>query len=336
MDRPSAHRALFVAALYVMASGLVFFLFLNWNGTFGAAQGPGTFLSMVDGTAAKPFVYRTLTPSVIGAVAAAVPAPVKERTRELFGRTGWLGTFFHTDYSFELVVAIPLMYGCFLAFPFVLRKLLAAVAPGAPLAGDVAPAVGLLFLPLFFVYNHYVYDPSTILIWALAALFLLTKRYPLFYVMFTLAAFNKETSILLLPVFLVASYQEMRRPLLAGHLAALALIWLAAKAYVTMRFAANPGGFVEFHLFDHNLDLFSHPLALAYFLAVAGLFAVLAASGWRETPAAVRRSLLVILAAQATLALFFGYVDELRQYYEATPFLFLLGVSAVRKFYGRA
>jgi hypothetical protein len=334
MERNRIPGTLFTTVLYLVASGLVFYLFLNFNGTFGLDRGPGTLHPMIDGTASKPFVFRTLVPSTIGLVVREVPAPVKERVRAAFEGNDWLGKFFRIDYSFEAVVAIVLMYCCYAAVPFVLRRLLRVMLPGPRLLEEVAPAVGMLFLPFLFLYNHYVYDPATLLIFAVASLLLAERRFVLFYPVFLLAALNKETSVLLLPVFLLAAYREMKRPLLAAHLAGLGVVWLAVKAVVSTRFAANPGAFLEFHLFDHNLALLEHPLALAYALAVTALFGWLAARGWSSKPLLARQGFLVILGAQVAMALFFGYLDELRQYYEAMPFLFVLAVATTRSLFG--
>jgi hypothetical protein len=333
MERLRLSGTLFTTVLYVVASGLVFYLFLNFNGTFGLDQGPGTLHPMIDGTAAKPFVFRTLVPSTIGWVAGQVPGPVKERVRAAFEANDWLGKFFRIDYSFEAIVAIIVMYCCYAAVPFVLRKLLRVMLPGPRLLEEVAPAVGMLFLPFLFLYNHYVYDPATLLLFAVASLLLAQKRFVLFYPVFLLAALNKETSILLLPVFLLAAYRDMKRPLLAAHLASLALLWLAVKAFVSARFASNPGAFLEFHLFDHNLALLEHPLALSYALVVTLFFGWLAARNWSAKPLLARQGFLVIIGSQAVMALFFGYLDELRQYYEAMPFFFVLAVASARSLF---
>jgi hypothetical protein len=125
----------------------------------------------------------------------------------------------------------------------------------------------------------------------------------------------------------------MKRPLLAAHLVGLSVLWLTVKAFVSTRFAANPGEFLEFHLFDHNLALLEHPLALSYALGVTLFFGWLAARGWSAKPLLARQGFVVIIGSQAVMALFFGYLDELRQYYEAMPFLFVLGVASVRSFF---
>jgi hypothetical protein len=95
-------------------------------------------------------------------------------------------------------------------------------------------------------------------------------------------------------------------------------------------FRDNPGALVEFHLADHNLRL---PLILpgstAYFAGVLISAAWLARKNWTAKPLFLRRGLLITFIPLLVGSLLFGFVDELRGYYEAYPFVFLLSVPTM-------
>jgi hypothetical protein len=94
---------------------------------------------------------------------------------------------------------------------------------------------------------------------------------------------------------------------------------------------------LEFHIIDHNLRLpWLHPFALAYTLAVFGLAVWLVRREWESKPGFLRAGLLIAFIPLFAAALFFGYVDELRGYYEAFPFAFLLSVPSLCSILGIA
>ena len=100
-------------------------------------------------------------------------------------------------------------------------------------------------------------------------------------------------------------------------------IWLAIGIAIHASFSGNPGATVEHHLKEHNLDyaLF-HPVSFAT-AAAALAMAALIGHRWADKPRFLRVALL-ILPAELGFTLFFGYIDELRDYYEALPVVLLL------------
>ena len=63
----------------------------------------------MDGTAAKPFVFRTLVPSTIGAVASSIDAATAARLQAAFAPA--MSRLFRIDYSLEALIALPLVLG---------------------------------------------------------------------------------------------------------------------------------------------------------------------------------------------------------------------------------
>jgi hypothetical protein len=81
-------------------------------------------------------------------------------------------------------------------------------------------------------------------------------------------------------------------------------------------------------------ELLFGPIALLRFAGVVAVLWLLTAYDWARKPAFLRKGLLITLIPLALLALFFGFIDELRDYYEAFPFLFLLWLPTIVGVFG--
>lgn len=323
-----------IVLLYLLTSAVVLFVFIVHPGINRYSR--AKFPDMVYGQAHKPFVYRTLLPSAVRVVAEATPERVKDeiglvlqkRGTHLIPTLGW-----EAEYLYEYFVALFLMFCCLVGFAFTLRGLTALFYDFPSFVADLAPIGGLLVLPVFFRYCNYIYDPCTLFLFAGAIASIAKRRPLLFYVIFVLATLNKETSILLVGLFLMRDLKVMRNSSLAGHVLLQVSLWLAIRALIMVVFRDNPGSFFEVHLV-RNLGLIFDPKKLLYFGGVISVFAVLIGYGWDRKPIFLRRGLLVTMIPLVFLALFLGYVDELRGYYETFPFLFLLSLPTMVDIFG--
>ena len=336
--RDTRWRWFTLAVLYSLASSLVLFIFImKPPGIHGA--GGNTFPDMIAGTARKPFVFRQLIPTTVRLVAGVIPTSVTTRLQQMHHgqKRGPLLAFLQWEpaRTHEYLVAALIAFGCFFAFACTLRYLIGRFYDFPSFVSDLAPIGALLILPVFFRAAAYIYDPATLCLSTLAVACMVRGAYPLFYLVFALAAFNKETSILLIPLFMVhARLQGTPRVTCMWHGLFLGIVWGVIKGYVTVQFRGNRGGFVEFHLLDHNLRLLGEPVYLFYFILVAAAFAALIRHGWGGRPLFLRAGLGITLVPLLALALFLGYIDELRGYYEAVPFLFLLALPTVVERFG--
>lgn len=314
--------------LYFLAAGIVLFVFIVRPGINGYQ--PAMFPDMVYGQAYKPFVFRTLLPTTIRTVAEVTPESVKEGFNAAFQNKRMVKILeWEKEYLYEYFIGLILMFCCFLGLAFLLRYLIKLLYEFPSFVADFAPLGGLLILPVFFKYYSYLYDPPTLLLFTLAIISLAKRNLLLFYIVFLLATLNKETSILLSGIFFIREFKVMRRTKWVKHILIQVTAWIAIRALITAAFKNNPGSFVEFHLLDYNLGLISNPQELLYFIIVIAVFAVLIKYRWAEKPALLRQGLLITIAPLMSLALFFGFVDELRGYYEAFPFIFLLSLPTV-------
>jgi hypothetical protein len=216
----------------------------------------------------------------------------------------------------------------------VLRRLTETVYDLPRPVVNLAPIVALILLPLFFRYYSYPYDPATLFLFSAAILFMLQRRF--FWVVFTvaLASANKETSILLIPLYALHEWTRERRMPFA-RAAAVVLAWGVVRAVLMWIYRDNPGTLVENHFTEHTVWLLAtFPVAMRYTLVVVALFAIPVAHRWRDKPVFLRRGLAVTLLPLVIAGALFGFLDELRGYYEAFPFLYLLALPAVMRWFG--
>jgi len=157
-------------------------------------------------------------------------------------------------------------------------------------------------------------------------------RWWLYYPTFVLACLNKETS-LLLPVVMAV---WMRRQVLGRrHLVDLCAQLLVGGAVVLAPSWAvrdNPGAGLEWHS-GRNLSV---PFTVLAWLRLTVLVAavVLSLASIRRAPTFLARGFVATLPVLVVAALFFGYIDEVRDYYEALPFIVALVLLTVGRSLG--
>lgn len=96
-------------------------------------------------------------------------------------------------------------------------------------------------------------------------------------------------------------------------------------------FYNNPGTFVEFHLFDHNLRLIKNYNLndlVTFIVCILLIF-----YGWKDRDLFLKISFAMIIPL-LFLALFLGYLDELRGYYEVLPVITIFVYVNILKFLG--
>lgn len=329
-------RLVFLALLYTYVSGLVLaFLLIRGMNTYAWATVP----KLVDGTAYRPFVTRALLPTLVRGVVRATPALharvdarierllANARPGQQFDRTldtlGWTPG----DVYVQLVAAL-VMFACLLVLPWVLRRLLTVFYDLPPPVADLVPVFGLLALPLFFVpYARYLYDPGTMVLWALGLLLVAQRRHLLVWLLLPVLAYHKETAVLL-PSLVALREWGLAPKWRIGVVYVLQLgLVVVVRLWLGNEYAQNSGGTVLLvgpaHTRELVMMVFRKP---PYVLAVVAMFWALVHGGWRVTPLFLRRALLLVLLPLVVLSFAFGFVDEIRGYYEAWPIVVLLAV----------
>ena len=307
-------------------SSIVLVLFLRHGGVNNDKR--FTFTDMVNGTAYKPFVYRTFLPSTVRIISAITPAEAQRAVSFAVDRNQALERIFEnlrwrTSAAYEYAVMSLLMLMSFIAFGHYAAKLTMKVCGmgQSMFAQTLMSAALLMGVPLFFKYNSNPYDPPQLFLFTLALYFLSGLQLWPFVITFAVATINKETAILLIPIFLVrfTGGQNFSRKyvwislLLGGY-------YILVKLLLAYLFRANAGGFVELHLVGNVLLLEStsmeSPISIWMILLMLSLY------GWNDKPQFYRTSFLFIFPPLLLLALFFGNINEWRIYYEVYPIVF--------------
>lgn len=312
-----------IAAFYFLSSAYIFAVWVLGHGRLGNER--ATFPGMIRGTAAKPFVNRTLLPSLVRLAAAAIPAESKQKLDQAIAhfapervrRQKW-----YPEYNVECCLALALIYLSLLGFMMVFRNLLKALYLTPGWVADMLPVIAILILPIFFhAGTHYVYDFPALFFFTLLLLLLLRKNWTYFYPSFILAILNKETMILISLIFAIHFFSRMSKSHFYFHLLTQCGIFLLLKSILFMIYKNNPGVLFEFHL-KENIYYFYALYNYGYVAAMIVLM-LLIFYKYSEKHIFLRNSIIIMIPL-LVLHLFFGLLPEIRVYYEIYPVLLLL------------
>lgn len=291
------------------------------------------FGEMVDGSAAKPFVYRRLMPDLIRFVDYVAPESVKSTIID-FGQTSstvrrWMAKLdLGPDQTFRYLLFCLLSYGFLWIFIFGFRLLVSRFYESTEVINVVTFAAVLGF-PALFDYA-YLYDLSTLSIYTLALAFLARRQWMTFIAALAIGMYSKETSLLLVLIYFLF-YRGRLQSRLFWRLFVIQLSVVALiKGYLFFRFMDNPGSVVEFHFF-HNL-LYGYTYSIGLFV-IWLLTAVLVVMDWKKKPLFIRTSLWSF-ACLFVLTLFLGFLNEKRDYAEAYPVLLILFIHGLASMAG--
>lgn len=326
MDKSKVTGRVVTLVFYVLVAACLTWIHIIGNDLNESSR--QTFAKMIDGTAARPYVYRVFMPGAINAIEAITPQqarPIAEKVVAKLGdRVSW-----ERDYALEYLICAALVFGCYMGFLFTMRGF---VGEFYPAHADFAPVFAGLVLILFFRYTATLYDPGTLLLFPLGTLLAYQRRVVAFSIVFVVACLNKETACLLVWLFLIRMWDVWPVRKVFAFCAAYAAAWLGIKWGLEHAFASNAGALTEWHLFDHNLILLSkYPLSALYTVLVLGLFGWLVARGWKDSPMFLKVGLVGVFMPLFGAAFLWGKLDEIRDYYEAIPLAFVIAMRAVVK-----
>ena len=293
------------------------------------------FSEMVYGQAWRPFVTRALFPAMVRVVSQGIPSSFDSAVQKSELGSRVLSTWYvekelkwHPPFLREYFVAFFLSAACLVLLSLTMERLWAAMfSPSTP-HGYAFSILGLLGLPTCFKYYSYIYDFPTLVLYTTCLLLMARRRWGWYFFVFGLCCLSKETAILLVIVFAIYFIRcaNSERGMYWASIATQVLIWAATRTGLAYVFRENPGGTVELHLVDHNLRLLTEPSPLEA-LFVWGMLIVLYVHEFHRKPWLLRVASGMI-APLLALCLFFGYLDELRDYYEVyVPVVALIGYS---------
>lgn len=314
--------------LLALLTFFVWFAFITRPGINGYP--PAMFGEMVYGTAHKPYVYRALIPGMIRVITALIPPHIRSlMTYSEVRILNW-----ETNLLPEYLVASVIFCALLVGFYFAMKYFFRGIFQTSNNIEYVVSLMALAGLPTFFRYYNYIYDFATLFLFTLGLGFMVHRNWRMFLLVYLLACLNKETTILLTLVFTFYFFRRWtlinKRKFIQLSLFQLA-IFLSTRLGMMWIFRNNLGSPLEFHLLDHNIHLFSHPYSLTGSLMEIGLL-IFCAYKWAEKPPFLKHG-AVILIPLLGATLFWGFFDELRDFYEAYPIIVLLIFDTVGKLF---
>jgi hypothetical protein len=322
-----------IAGCYVFLSAHVFSIWIHGHEQLGFER--ATFSGMMNGTAAKPFVDRTLLPTTVRLTATALPAGFKDVTQRAIIRAirrilhdpeAVLTHKWNNEHVLEYALAMALTYLFLLGFMLVFRRLLNALYLTPGWVRDILPMIAVLVLPVFFhAGTHFVYDFPALFFFTLLLLLLWRKNWLFFYPVFILALLNKETALLISLVFAIHCFPRMARSVFFCHLLGQSGIFVLLKSALSVIHKNSPGALLEFYLRE-NFFL-SAPYSYGVVSAMA-MLVLLVFSNYSKKHIFLRNSIFIMIPL-LPLHICFGLAAEIRVYYEAYPVLLLLAGHTV-------
>ena len=302
--------------VFLVTAWFAAYYFVLCRFAFNSVHHQATPAMLVSGTAYKPFQYRALVGWVVGLFSSTfpgIPLPTWFRLAELFS-------------VFFLLVA----YRSYIAL-FIKDEILNSL---------------LSFFMLYVLFFNYLlypnypvwfpWDMPSVLFFTLGLTLIYRRKWALYYPLFILATFNRETSCFLTIVYLLTAIKKDPAGTVALHFSAQLLIWVAVKSFLFLLYAGNPGWELFEGQMRYNAHLLSRPEYYPFILCVFGfvwvpvvfLFGLI-----REE--FVRRSLLVVFPF--FLVMFFtARMVELRVYGELIPVVLTAFLLVVKESFAKA
>jgi len=302
-----------------------YFMELRFN--FNPEYPRATMSMLMNGTAAKPFQFRVLIPWMINTIInIRLPIPILNNYLFLFKLVEVISVFF-------LVVS----FRYYLSFFFRDKRINSLLS-------------FTLFYVLFFnlilpVLNGFLYpsDIPSILFFTLGLILLYKKKWIIYYPLFVIATFNRETTIFLTSIYFFAYVGKDKLKSISFHCLCQVVIWFAIKYFLYQLFIDNPGLAIGLHNVDYNVPKFYINLfLLRHFITLRSLSRIMGYIWvpipfyfWVITDDFVKRSLLVCLLF-FIVVFFFANSLELRDYNELIPIILVAFLLIMREFIRKA
>ncbi len=290
-------------------------------------------VDMVHGTAYRPYVYRVLVPGLAHVGTILMPASLASALTSAF--EAWRGrpADWPPAHAADYLLVIAIMAASLIGFGAAMRSFSQTVFSARPIVHALIALTAIAGLPLTFgPFSRQIYDFTTLCLFTWCLVFMAQRRWIAFAIAFVLACLNKESSILLVLVYVI-SVARTRSGLSRAEAVSLFVYQLAifalVRSAVVYAFRDNPGDTVEIHLVGHNQYVLLHPLEMSKRLLLLIAVAIAGAWGWSDKPPFLRRTFIVLAPALVVMGVTVGMVDEIRAYYEVYAVVVLMATHTV-------
>lgn len=292
---------------------------------------------MVEDRGSKPYVYRALVPLLIQSIKAVTSNEWEQKIADATkGRTKQFHVRPETHFIYFVSYLIYLV--CFIGFMLVLRSLLKEFYDFPELFNNLAPTlfISALIVDCSTSYQFLHYDPTNLFLPALAILAIAKRNNWLYYIVLILAALNKETAIFLPFVFVMRNSKLLETKYLASHLVAQLSLCSIIQLLLRYIYQDHPGFSLEVN-YSSNIALITQFGVIPFFFFLkVGLSAVFVLYKWKEKPAFLKYSFLILFLPTLLLGFIWGRIIETRMFFESYALLFALSAPLLYQLLGGA
>jgi hypothetical protein len=194
---------------------------------------------------------------------------------------------------------------------------------------DKPELYALIFLSIFIIlFQRYLkpYDLLTAAFFTLAIGLLAQRRLKEYLFVFFLSSLNRETTILLLPIFMILYWDWFSPKIYALYIVLQVAIFSVIQIGLHYLFRESSGDPLRFAPLDNiNSMIINYRLLIISFLFVFAI-GMLIQRNWRHSPGFLKTSFLVLMPALFILYICCGYAFEYRVFAEVYPIVALLAV----------
>jgi hypothetical protein len=305
--------------------------------TEAKADGFSSIVRIANGTAPQPFVRRRLAVDLSRALAAVVPASLWDAAgRALEGDTGFAKVVRRglaveaqkwNRQDYPVLFSAYLLIGCsVVGFMYVCRSLIGTFYQTPDWLADLLGAlfgVALLGGNGDWHYYAYPYDFPNALCFALALKAIVDRRW-WFWLVFALAAYSKETAILLIPAYALRNPEDRTRKAFWLKTGGLLLLFVAIRSWIALTYVVPSPPF--WPIARNGRQIVKTVLGYGWLLPAIGVSVFRMYLMRKNFPPYLLR-LLSLLALVVCAALFKGWIEELRQYLEFLPVVGMLVIQ---------
>jgi hypothetical protein len=317
--------------LFLIVAGVVSYYFTEIRFYLNEEYKPAALSSLLEGTAARPFQYRALVPWIVSAISkTGLHVPAIHLPPQL-----WITNALSIDHarSFVLIELISVFF-LVVAFRYYISMFLKNNTLSTVLAFTL-----FLVLPFNYVLPRaapfwYPYDMPAILFFTLGLIFLYRQKWAMYYTVFLIGVFNRETICFLTFVYLITSIGERKPKVILLHCGLQFVLWLAIKYFLYQLYSSNPGeGLFETQLLA-NIGFLLTPKRYPFFLSNMGFILIPIVFYFRLIDNDfVRRSLFVGIPFFLAM-MYVADIWELRIYGELLPIMLLAFLIILEKLMG--
>lgn len=290
-------------SMYSVAIALLSLYFTDMHFMFCEEAKRASLSSLLAGSADLPTQYRALVPWLVSSLVP-LKLPFLESPVRLFKVIEFLSTFF-----------------LFIAFRYYISLFIKS-----RLLSSLFSLVLFVLLPYQYIFYswslgaiYYPFDIPSVLFFTLGLSLLYKKNWYLYYPVFIIATFNRETTVFLTLIYLVTAFEKNKIAPVLLHCTAQAVIWLSVKMWLAFLYGNNPGPGYFVNFFYVNLAVAANPVNIARIASSFGFVWVAVVFYFKLiTDEFVKRSLAVVVPFFMGMFIA-GNITELRIYGEMLP-----------------